>query len=571
MPVQAVHDGPAARLPAILGDVFGDAHDEAVRSAGLFDQSEGRVERREIFLGVAFTCGAEENVIEFMGRGLSVEYELARSVRVVAKAKRRVLGILKTEAQLLGGFDMQAMRQLPSWRIVAELKKQYEVREVAPDAEIPEDIDVLLVGLPSSLNQEQMDNLTEYVETGEPVLLMVDPLPIGFPHLSPLLPKRPPSRPYGPSRRPEPKGDIDALLRMMGLIWQKDRIVWDMYNPLPKFRDLDPELVFVGEQAGGALRRFARGEIVTSELSRLLFLFSGSVRESGDTTLRVVPLLRTGTSSGSLRWRQIMQQGFLGMSFRENRPHLPTGEQYILAARVCGKLPATAPDDSDAAEDDKAEDKEKEESAEERSVNAIVIADLDLISDTFFEMRLHGDRSLRLDNITFALNCVDLLAGDETLIALRSRRPRYHTLKTIEEWRQTFQDEKLAEEEQAEDEAKMELDEANKRLKQKLKELSARKDIDDKSKSTLLYNVKRVEEKRLKATEVAIEAKKQDRIKRAETEMRQGIRRIENRVRFWAVVLPPLPAILIGLLVFLKQLYAEKKGEPLTRSMRRSR
>src|SRR5262249_49613803 len=47
----------------------------------------------EIFLGLVFTCGSEEFVIPFFDRGLPVEYELMRSIRVVSRAKRKKVGI----------------------------------------------------------------------------------------------------------------------------------------------------------------------------------------------------------------------------------------------------------------------------------------------------------------------------------------------------------------------------------------------------------------------------------------------------------------------------------------------
>ena len=55
-----------------------------------------------------------------------------RSVRVVARAEKKKIGVLETKAKLFGGFDFQARRQSPDWSIVAELRKQYDVARVPP-------------------------------------------------------------------------------------------------------------------------------------------------------------------------------------------------------------------------------------------------------------------------------------------------------------------------------------------------------------------------------------------------------------------------------------------------------
>jgi ABC-2 type transport system permease protein len=98
----------------------------------------------EIYLGLAFTCGSEEFVIPFFDRGLPVEYELMRSIRVVSRAKRKKVGVLNTPARLFGGFDFQSRSQAQDWSIVAELRKQYEVVQVNPDSDYPSGIDALV-------------------------------------------------------------------------------------------------------------------------------------------------------------------------------------------------------------------------------------------------------------------------------------------------------------------------------------------------------------------------------------------------------------------------------------------
>ncbi len=95
------------------------------------DLENARAGFTEVFLGVVITCGAAEQVIPFIDRGLSPEYEVARGIRVVTNAKRKRIGVLQTAINLFGGLDFQTMRSTPAWPVVDELKKQYEVVRLA--------------------------------------------------------------------------------------------------------------------------------------------------------------------------------------------------------------------------------------------------------------------------------------------------------------------------------------------------------------------------------------------------------------------------------------------------------
>ena len=67
----------------------------------------------EIFLGLVFDCGSEEFIIPFFDRGLPVEYELMRSVRVVSRAQRKKIGVLDTRAGLFGGMELSGRHAVP--------------------------------------------------------------------------------------------------------------------------------------------------------------------------------------------------------------------------------------------------------------------------------------------------------------------------------------------------------------------------------------------------------------------------------------------------------------------------
>src|SRR5262249_32610415 len=181
--------------------------------------------------------------------------------------------------------------------------------------------------------------------------------------------------------------------------------------------------------------------------------------------LEFTPLLRTNRSGGTLPFSATMQQSFMGPSgINPNRPHFPTGTAYTLAARIQGKpAPDPTPEKKENAKD-AAKEKEKPKDKGPAEIRAIAIADLDLISEQFFMLRRQKAENLELDNVTFVLNCVDALAGDDAFVALRNRRHEHRTLTRIEDQTKRYVDKFQRETKAAEDEARGQLDEAQKDL-----------------------------------------------------------------------------------------------------------
>jgi ABC-2 type transport system permease protein len=469
----------------------------------------------EIFLGLAFTRGSEEFVIPFFDRGLPVEYELMRSIRVVSRAKRKKAGILNTPAKLFGGLDFQSRAQSKEWSIVSELRKQYEVAQVSPDADYPDDLDALLVALPSSLTQPQADRLTAYVRRGKPALLLVDPMPAFDLDLAPQ----------------ESKTNLRPLMDLLGVSWPANRIAWDNYNPHPQLKTLPKEVVFVN-------KGFNQADPITAGLQEVVLLYPGVLKSQGGAPF--VPLLKTSGDSGLVRWDQVVERSMFGVAINPDAPHNPDEGNHVLAARIQGKGGAGA-------------------------LNAIVVADADLMSEQFFELRRHGVENLNFDNVTFLLNCVDRLAGDPSFIALRKRRPKQRTLEAVEARTRTYEAQRLHESEQAEVLADQRLKEAQARLDRSVREVEQRGDLDEQTKEVMIANLKSAENRRLDVARANITDEKQRQIEDSRAEMENSIRGIQSTIKLMAVALPPIPAFIVFLIVSVRRLRRERMGVPVDR------
>ena len=494
-------------------------------------QSQGSPD--EIFMGLVFSAGSEEFVIPFFDVGLPVEYEIMRSVRVVAQADRKRVGVLRTGVNLFGGFDFQTRQQSRSWSIVSELEKQYEVVQVPAEADYPEDLDVLVAVLPNTLEPDGLERLTSWAQAGNPTLLVVDPLPAFSIESSPQ--QMPPS-PFQQGQPQRVPTDTKPLMDALGIDWQTDRIAWDKYNPHPTFSSLPEEVVFLGP-GNGYDDTFNQDEAVTSGLQEVVYLYGGVLKPAEDSEAGTVfePLLQTGTDSGTTLWFRLVQQSIFGTQLAANLPHEPDEDSHVLAARVYSE-------------------------AEENAIHAIVIADADMMGEQFFQLRRQGVEDLNFDNVTFLLNAVDRLAGDDSFIDLRKRRRRHRTLETVEARTRSYEEDRLEETRRAEQEAEEKLKTAQARLDAAVQELQERSDLDAQTKRIMISNQERIENRRLSVARSNIEDEKERLIEAARGDMEGAVRAIQNTIKLLAVALSPVPAFGMFLFVSVKRRKKEQIG-----------
>ncbi len=522
---------------------------------------------KDVFMGLAFTSGAEEQVIPFFDRGLSAEYEITRSIRVVARTERKRIGVVDTEARVFGGFDFQSMRSNPPWSVVEELRKQYEVVQITPSAPLQEELDAMLVILPSSLSQEEMDNLAPFVENGGPTLFLVDPLPVINIGLAPSEQAGANVNPFMRQGQPPPKekGNIQQFLSRLGVRWDSAGVVWDSYNPHPDLAFLPPEVVFVGPGNDNPTA-FNSDHPASSGLQEVVLLYPGAIELAAGSQAEFVPLLESGPVSGRFSYFQMVQRNFLGAQLNRNLPHRPDPRTYVLAAQIrekeAEKFPAAEESDGESSTPDEGSDSSK------RPLNLVVIADLDFISEQFFQIRQAGAENLNFDNVTFFLNSMDVLAGDESFVELRKKRVKHRTLDRVEEQTRRFVEQRLEDEKQAEDDAAKALADAQQRLDERVAELQQRPDLDTQTKRIMARNLQEVENRRLDVLKANIEAEKEAKISASKEEMEESIRRIRGSIQTLAVLLPPIPVFVLGVFIFLRRQRREREGAAAARRLR---
>ena len=585
---------------------------EAVRAKQRFgivprrvsSMSRGIFSQDYLFMGLAFTRGMESVIVPFLDRAVPAEYELVRSLCTVCEQKRLRIGIVQT-----GVLQRQ-------WPIITELEKQYDVNFVDAQRPIPqrkqakaddgqqkeaedaadeeeeeeEGFDVLLVVQPSMLEQQPMDNLLAAIRRGQPTAIFEDPFPCFFPpNVAPVAPRPPP-----PNLPPQQmysmmgsgmmeKNQIKGLWRLLGMsrfsgddgvegpppmagsdrpVTRADRAVWQDYIPYPKLpvpREYRELFVVIGEGCG-AKEPFNQRNEITSGLQEVMFPCPGFIKTRRASNLEVTPLVRTGPESGYVK-PYIRARSFFGPAQWVQNPFMRKfiggTDGYILAAHIGG-----SPDSEPQGDDSNVEQK--------APINVVLVADIDMLTPTFFHLRDTGeiaelDITLDLDNVTFILNVLDSLAADDRgLLAVRKRRPKHRELtrimkRTAEARKKTNQARKKAQTDY--DKA---LADANAELKQEITQLVKKfredPDLDEDAANKEAKEALKFRQDQVNDLEKELGSKLKDEIDSIAGQEARDVQQLQDRYKLWAVLLPPIPPLLVAVGVFFTRRSREREG-----------
>ena len=591
-------------------------------------RSRGALKLDEIFMGVAFSSGLNKVVVPFVDRGIPVEYEIVRSVCTITQQKRKRLGVLTTDAKLFGSFDPQTMTPTRDEPIIDELRKQYEVVQVNADAPITEKYDVLLAVQPSSLSQEQLNNFVAAVRNGQPTAIFEDPCPVmarGVPATS--QEKQPPGGMMGmmQQQRPMPKGDVNVLWDLLGVRFSPTNIVWQKYNPFTSIGEGWPDEFVCVDSARGDADPFNEEDVVTSRLQQMLFPFPGSVSQLNSSRLKFDKLVTLdGKPRGTVSYNELMEPGFLGRPGgpRKNPRRVRSEDRYVLAARIHGKAPAPKnspasldaatslgadPDQCNADEEpvaasDKDPDKSSDakssdakstdakstgkkstdkksadasQKSQQRDIDVILVTDIDLMYSEFFFVRAMGqdpdqDVNFNFDNVTFVLNVLDALAGDERslkFIEIRKRRPQHKILTTIEERTQQARDDNSKQREDFKKDFEAAKAKEESALEEELRKLGKGKNSITLDMETMqkLSMAESTGQNRLQTTVEQLQKKYDKEKKKIDKDLELATQKVQDRYKLWAVLLPPILPMLVGLGVYFNRRAKEREGVARTR------
>lgn len=413
--------GGKIRLEVLDPEPFSETEDRAL-AYGLqgvpVDQSG-----EQIYFGLAGTNMLDdERSIPFFqpDRERFLEFDLTRLVYELSSPRRPVVGVMSTLPLNGDPRMMMMMRGGPApqpFAVMQTLRQFFTIQDVPLDTQrIPDEVQVLMVVHPQNLSDATQYAIDQFVMRGGKLIAFVDPYSEGQA-----------SRP-GPGGRPptDTASQLNRLLNAWGVDAPSEAVVLDMRgawrvraNPNDRVQAVDYLAWF--NMQGDSIND---SEVATAQLSQVTVAAAGYLRRRDGATVEFTPLLQSSERSmlaNVERVRDNPDPARILADFRSENLH------RTIAARVRGEVPSAFPDGPPPPPEgsERPADFPAHLAHSNGPANFVVIADADILEDRFW-VRVQDFFGQQVatpfsDNGNMVANLVDMFAGGDALISLRSR------------------------------------------------------------------------------------------------------------------------------------------------------
>ena len=502
------------QLKVIDPEPFSDAEDRAVQF-GLRGMPLGGAGGESAYFGLAATNSTDgEEIIPFLSPSSedTLEYDLTRLIYKLGQPKRPVVAVISS-LPVNGSVVPMTQQQAPAWAVISQLRELFEVRVLSSfEKQIPAQADLLILIHPKDLSPATQFAIDQYVLRRGRVLALLDPYSdVEAPPRDPIMPTM---------TMPKTGSDLGPLLGAWGL-QMKEGVVGDRESArLVSFREDTPPqeyLVWLDLKAD----RFDSKDVVTARLSQMYINTVGALSKAAHSDVTFTPLISSSKQSVLISTEGLDKPDPAALL----RDFRPDDENYAFAARVQGTLKSAFPDGPPEGAEVPAQ--VLKESA--TPANLILVADADFIYDRFWAQvgEFRGSRLVEpfADNGAFFINAVDNLTGSGDLISVRSQGTYARPFTVVQAMNRAAGEEFRAAEQRLQAELQQ--------TEQNLAELQAgRAD----QAGPLLSADQQQEITRFQEQRVRLRRE----LREVQHKLRQGIDRLETRLKFINIGLIPL-------------------------------
>jgi ABC-type uncharacterized transport system involved in gliding motility auxiliary subunit len=422
-------------LSVIDPEPFSEEEDEAV-AVGLRGIPMGDGSTLYMGLSVSDALDGEANIPFFSEeREKFLEYDLVKLLATLDTTSRRKLTLLTTLPMQFGPGGPQAMMagQAQPYVIYEQLYDFFEVNDLAEGfTEIPADTDVLMLVHPPALTDDQLFLIDQYVLKGGKALFFIDP------HAEAVDPRATVPNSSSLGRLPAAWGVEVPEGKVVGDASLAQRVQMGGYGP-----DSVKDYVFWLSINGNFM---SSSDVVTGSIDALNFATSGVILPLEGAETEVSPLVTTSAASALFDANRAVGLPDPDALLRDMEP---TGETYMLSARIHGAAKTAFPEKVSAAVI--ADASNADAAVASGDINIVLTSDSDLFDDRFWvQMQDMFGETIAVPlagNGSFILNLADNISGSDVLLALRGRGISKRPFEKVDALRRTAEAQYLAEEE----------------------------------------------------------------------------------------------------------------------------
>jgi len=393
-----------------------DAEDSA-KLDGVEGQLLSNGER--IYLGISVSQLDQKQAIPFLApsRERLLEYDISRAIARVITPDKPAIGVLSSLPVM--GAPMMPMRQEgPSrWAFISELEHDYTVKQIEANTDaIPDDIKVLVVIHPKGVSETTQYALDQFVLRGGKLIAFLDAQAVLDPENSAM----------SQFNVPSSKSNLDKLLKAWGITFDTSKVLADMDFVARTRQGRAPAVLALTEKAVN------KDDIATASANNLVMVFSGVFSGSPAPGLKETVLVHSSSDS------QLVDPLMAQVSGEEIAKNFKSsGTEYPLAIRLAGKFKTAFPEGKPKKAAEASPNEKKEEPGakttnlkeSQKETTVVLVGDSDMMQDAIAVRKIWNLSGQPLfmpanGNLAFAENIVDQLAGDSSLIAVRSRASR---------------------------------------------------------------------------------------------------------------------------------------------------
>ena len=195
----------------------------------------------------------------------------------------------------------------------------------------------------------------------------------------------------------------------------------------------------------------------------------------------------------------------------------------------------------------------------------VIVGDIDCLYSAFFNLRARGEDpdeevDFHFDNVPFVLNVLDTLAGDDSFVEIRMRRPAHRVLTKVNERTEKAREDANHEREKFSKKYEQTVAQARKEFQEMLDKMEKETGSSGQQQTIQMLTVRDDAQRKLDIKLAGFKKERDEQIKDAEKTLAREVSSVQDTRKLWAVLLPPILPLGVAFIVFFNRRAREREG-----------